>query len=159
MKNKKQFCFGAAVLALIAFFSVSCEADADKEEGKPWDGYEVKKMKEGSPGFYNIPNGIARVKTGDIYWYYIDAEADVTYSIIMNILFQIPASYAKNPAFGEWTGYKEDGTVFGKSLEEDDYNQPVPYYSPIDQRLYIRFEISGVSGGGEGYFVFGYTTD
>ena len=156
MTNKRQFCFAAAVLAVIVFFFVSCDT---KEEGKPWDGYEVKKMEMGNASFVNIPNGIPRVKAGDIYWYYIDAEKDVTYSIKMTTLFNVPSSYAKNPAFGEMTGYKEDGTVFWKRSDGDNYNDPATYYSPINQRLYIQFKISGVSGGDEGYFVFGYTTD
>ena len=159
MKIAKKLYFQITISVLIVLFSVSCETE--KKEGKPWDGYEVKKMNKGYASYSGSPpNGIPRVKAGDIYWYYIDAEEDVTYSINMNVLFQqIPPHYALNPAFGEMTGYKEDGTIFWETLDEDYYNQLMTYYSPIDQRLYIRFRIRGVSGGGWGYFVFGYTTD
>jgi len=160
MRNKKRFYFGAAVMSVIVvFFSASC--DMDKEESKPWDGYEISKMNYGRPGFVNIPNGIPKAKPGDIYWYYIDAEEDVTYTVQMSTLIGVkpPASYAQNPAFADMTGYKEDGTVFWDTLNEDYYNMDMAYYSPKAQKLYIRFKISGAVGGGEGYFIFGYTTD
>lgn len=161
MANIKHFYFIAILMAAGVLFYASCDLNKEEEKGNPWDGKEVIKMNPGS-GFANWGNGIPNVKKDEIYWYYIDAHEDMTYSINMNISTRpLPYGYAKEPAFAEMTGYKEDGTVIGivNPHDEGTYaNTPITFYSIIDQKIYICFKIISSPAGG-GYFVFGYNQD
>ena len=156
MKKSNLLFWITVVPAIIIVFLISCNPE---EEGMPWDGYEVTKMNYGNPVGYNIPNSLSNVNTGDIYWFYIDAESDMTYSIRKNVIIVLPQSFAQFPASAEITGYKEDGIVFGeKKPGEGVYNDWITYYSPIDQKIYIQFKITSTAAGG-GYLVFGYINE
>lgn len=157
MTNTKHFYFIAIFMAASILFFASCDLNKEEKAGKPWKGKEVKEMNPGS-GMANYGNWIPNAKKGEIYWYYINAYEDMTYSVNMNVPLSRPASFAQYPASAEMTGYKEDGTIFGKmnSQDEGNYlNTPITYYSPINQKLYISFKIIATAAGG-GYFVFGY---
>lgn len=132
--------FLAVILTVI--LTSSCD---DGKEAKPWNGKEIQKMSSGT--IYQAYSGIPNGKTGEVYWFYFDAEKDIYYEIGM-------ASYGMPPILSkdknrapvhagiEMTAYKEDGTKIGvmNSHDEGNYlNTPINYYSPEKQKLYVSF--------------------
>jgi len=126
-------CIMAAIFAIVIF---SC--DADGIGGKPWAGQEIKKMSPGSYG--GGGSGIYDSDADKTYWYYVDAKKDMTYEIAFNIHFTWLEMLSKY-ALAYMTCYKEDGTIIVAD-KKPGIGQPIYYYSPINQRLYISFRFS-----------------
>lgn len=134
------------VIMVFVFSSVSCSSD---EEQKPWSGYEVKEMRGGTR-MYPL-NIILNAKAGEIHWFYIQAEKNKFYEIgmygsgILQNWMENDKNRAPNHGVAVMSGYKEDGTLFARmdpNKEGNYLNTPINYYSPVNQKLYICFEIT-----------------